>query len=114
MKCKVCGKRFRPTKEKIYLAKGRTSLADVFKAPAPTMECFDCPKCGCQIMANIREEKVIKERSEDVKKFAAELIAEFSEWEESLANLPYDGKSMVRQGSRRIQNAANRFYEKAE
>lgn len=67
---------------------------------------FEMVKDMVNVMQQVNED--------ELKKFAAELIAEFLEWEESLANLPYDGKSMVRQGSRRIQNAANRFYEKAE
>ncbi len=54
MKCKVCGKRFRPTAEMRYLATENLAPLSVLTAVAKTYECFDCPKCGCQNFVNIR------------------------------------------------------------
>ena len=54
MKCKVCGKRFRPTAKMRYLATETLAPIDVFTKARRVFECFDCPKCGCQNFVNIR------------------------------------------------------------
>lgn len=59
IKCKVCGKRFKPTADKRYTTIKSESPLQALTTPAKTIECFDCPQCGCQIMVNIREENVL-------------------------------------------------------
>ena len=63
MKCKVCGKRFKAIAENKYIAIEKIgALEGLTKAPK-IFECFDCIKCGCQNIVNIREEPIeIKER----------------------------------------------------
>ena len=55
MKCKICGKYFKLKAENRYEAIKAPTLAEVLTAKAITYECFDCPKCGCQNLVNIRE-----------------------------------------------------------
>lgn len=65
MICKVCKRYFRPKAENKY---------NVMVTPTPiealggkrghVYECFDCPKCGCQLVVNIREGAVPKEEAE--------------------------------------------------
>lgn len=52
--CKVCGCKFQLDKKNKYeVAVTKPSL---FGGNFPVVyECFDCPKCGCQNMLNIRE-----------------------------------------------------------
>lgn len=52
--CKVCGKQFDLKKENKYIVqenKGINGIASGTKK----FECFDCCKCGCQNVLNIRE-----------------------------------------------------------
>lgn len=56
VKCKVCGKRFEALKENKYLVVKSNGLTGAINNNAETMfEAFDCPKCGCQHIANVRE-----------------------------------------------------------
>ena len=66
MKCKVCGKRFKAIAENKYIAIEKIgALEGLTKAPK-IFECFDCNKCGCQNIVNIREESIeIKESEEE-------------------------------------------------
>ncbi len=57
MKCKVCGKRFKPKKENKYFAREATGVTNMLQ-PIKTYECFDCPVCGCQNFVNIRMDEV--------------------------------------------------------
>ena len=55
MICKVCKRRFTASKDNKYLAQKSRSITDAI-TPAPvTYEAFDCPKCGCQNIVNVRE-----------------------------------------------------------
>ena len=63
MKCKVCGKRFRPLKENKYLATSAVGVTNMFK-PIDVYECFDCPRCGCQNFVNIRMANVEEKETE--------------------------------------------------
>ena len=56
LKCKACNTRFAPNIEMLYLVQERVSgLALLASGSNPrTLECFDCPSCGCQNMVNIR------------------------------------------------------------
>lgn len=52
MKCNVCGHEFTPKKEDRYEA---VKPAPLFQC-ATHYDCFDCPVCGCQIVAQERYE----------------------------------------------------------
>ena len=55
MKCNVCRHEFTPKKENKYIASQRT--APMFGL-TKYYDCFDCPKCGCQIVAQERYEDI--------------------------------------------------------
>ena len=54
MKCNVCDTEFEPLKENKYTAKGKNFLT----LEENEYDCFDCPKCGCQVIASKRMPKV--------------------------------------------------------
>jgi len=54
-KCKVCGKYFRLKSENRYEAIKIPVGFNMLTQDTITYECFDCPKCGCQNIVNIRE-----------------------------------------------------------
>ena len=55
-KCKVCGRLFRLKKENRYLIEKRAeNILVAALSTAITYECFDCPRCGCQNVCNVRE-----------------------------------------------------------
>ena len=55
-RCKSCGKFFRLKKENRYEVIRPTTIAEALNGEVPTiLECFDCPRCGCQNMLNVRE-----------------------------------------------------------
>lgn len=64
MKCKICGKRFKLIKENRYLATEKTGALAVLAKPSKIFEAFDCPRCGCQNIVNIRDEEVMKSEVE--------------------------------------------------
>lgn len=51
LECKVCGTKFNAIIERHYLARdnGKTGLYDA----------FDCPMCGCQVIAKERKREYI-------------------------------------------------------
>lgn len=49
--CKVCKTRFNPTTEARYTVEG---VGDAHSASKRLIECFDCPRCGCQNTVNVR------------------------------------------------------------
>ena len=55
MICKVCKRRFVANKNDKYLAQGVRSITDAIMTAPVTYEAFDCPKCGCQNIVNVRE-----------------------------------------------------------
>lgn len=55
MKCKVCGKRFRLEADKKYIYTKHPQGFGVLVEEDKHYECFDCPRCGCQNIVNIRE-----------------------------------------------------------
>lgn len=61
MKCKVCGKKFRPQITMKYTAKEDLGLKAVFDRPGNDLDCFDCPSCGCQIVAGVRIRRIEEE-----------------------------------------------------
>lgn len=63
LECKVCGCKFNAIVERHYVARdnGKTGSSVAF---GPTSEeslydAFDCPMCGCQIIANARKRNYI-------------------------------------------------------
>lgn len=61
-KCKICGNQFRATKEKHYIARdkgvvGGLNQAINGKGEEKLYDCFDCPECGCQVIAQERKIK---------------------------------------------------------
>ena len=58
LKCSVCGKRFMPNKESVYLASECPSVIDVFTKAQREYEAVDCPRCGCQKLLKIRVPKI--------------------------------------------------------
>ena len=64
LECKVCGCKFNPVKQSHYIVRdnGRArSLANVFSGDAePTLyDAFNCPQCGCQVVAQQRKRAYI-------------------------------------------------------
>jgi transcription elongation factor Elf1 len=55
MICKVCGRHFKPTPDKRYEVITHPVGLNVLTEKPKRYECFDCPKCGCQNIVNIRE-----------------------------------------------------------
>ena len=47
-----------------YLATEKTGVLAILTKPSKIFEAFDCPRCGCQNIANIREKEVIKSEVE--------------------------------------------------
>lgn len=54
MKCNVCNHEFEPKKESRYVAIERGAMF----SPNKYFDCFDCPVCGCQIVAQERFDTV--------------------------------------------------------
>ena len=62
LECKVCGCKFNPVKQSHYIVRDNekvSSLATVFSCDAEPMlyDAFDCPQCGCQVVAQPRKRK---------------------------------------------------------
>ena len=53
MKCNVCGHEFTPKKEDRYVAT-KTECHLIGCVVTTMHDCFDCPECGCQIVAQER------------------------------------------------------------
>ena len=59
MKCNVCGHEFTPKKEDRYVAT-KTNYHLIGGVLTTIHDCFDCPECGCQIVAQERYENADK------------------------------------------------------
>lgn len=58
LKCKICGTEFPAIKEKHYIAKdpGTTgAVRAVYNNEEKIYDAYDCPICGCQIVAQDRK-----------------------------------------------------------
>ena len=59
LECKVCGCKFNAIIEKHYIARdnGKTGLAVAFGSTNEEnlYDAFDCPMCGCQVVAKERK-----------------------------------------------------------
>lgn len=63
LKCKICGTEFPPVKDKHYVARenevvGGLSQLSNGKEEKKTYDCFDCPTCGCQVIAQERKREI--------------------------------------------------------
>lgn len=62
LKCKICGSEFPTIDEKHYTARdiginGGLSQSFNGKQEEKLYDCFDCPQCGCQVIAQERKRK---------------------------------------------------------
>ena len=59
LKCKICGTVFPAIKERHYIARdnGKTGLSSAFGSndEEKIYDSFDCPMCGCQVVAQDRK-----------------------------------------------------------
>lgn len=61
--CKICESTFIPTIDKHYTSKdnGESGLSTVFKHVEGNLyDTFDCPVCGCQMIAQERKRKYVE------------------------------------------------------
>ncbi len=75
LKCKICGFDYSPTINEHYVSRdnGESGIAtDIKKTEGNIYDTFDCPVCGCQIIAQERKRvynetiiEAIKEEDED-------------------------------------------------
>ena len=63
LECKICGTKFNAIIERHYIARdnGKTGLAVAFGSTAEEClyDAFDCPMCGCQVIAKERKRDYI-------------------------------------------------------
>lgn len=60
IKCKICGYEFIPVIDKHYITRdnGEFGISTAFKRVEGNIyDAFDCPACGCQIVAQERKRK---------------------------------------------------------
>jgi DNA-directed RNA polymerase subunit RPC12/RpoP len=57
MKCKVCGKRMKLLAKDRYDVYVRPVGLNCLTQGVTHYEAFDCPRCGCQNIVNVREEQ---------------------------------------------------------
>jgi len=59
LKCKICGTEFPAIKERHYIARdnGKIGLSSAFGSndEEKIYDSFDCPMCGCQVVAQDRK-----------------------------------------------------------
>ena len=59
LKCKICGTEFSAIKERHYIARdnGKIGLSSAFGSndEEKIYDSFDCPMCGCQVVAQDRK-----------------------------------------------------------
>lgn len=59
IKCKICGCEFNPIADKHYVSRdnGKVGIVAAFQANLEDKlyDTFDCPECGCQVIAQERK-----------------------------------------------------------
>ena len=69
IKCKICDCEFVPEKKEHYIARtdGKTGVVAVFQSNDETglFDAFDCPQCGCQVIAQERKRAYIVSHVDD-------------------------------------------------
>lgn len=70
LKCKICECESIPEKKEHYIARtdGKTGVVAVFQSNDETdlFDAFDCPQCGCQVIAQERKRAYIISNVDDV------------------------------------------------
>lgn len=59
LECEICGMKFEPTKERHYVIQ-RCSSPLFANMNVNLGDAFDCPKCGCQVSAGMRYDRLIR------------------------------------------------------
>lgn len=62
LKCKICGMEFAPIVEDHYVSRDDSvsGLAAAIRSPeGKHYDSFDCPNCGCQVIAQERKRAVV-------------------------------------------------------
>lgn len=57
MKCNICGTEYDATKDNHYIAReqSKTGISEIISHHEERLfDCFDCPNCGCQNIAQTR------------------------------------------------------------
>ena len=65
MKCSVCGKRFMPDKESVYLVHDPVTVFTVLSTAQSVSDAIDCPRCGCQALLKKRLQKIEERKNEN-------------------------------------------------
>lgn len=59
--CKICGHEFSPVKDEHYISRDKEVIgglvAAISNSEPATYDTFDCPVCGCQVIAQERKRK---------------------------------------------------------
>lgn len=63
LKCKICGTEFPAVKDRHYIGRdcgvqGGLSQSLNGKQEEKTFDCYDCPQCGSQVIAQERKRKI--------------------------------------------------------
>ena len=58
IKCKVCNKRFKAIAQRRYEVIKEPAPLEALTKTATIFEAFDCPRCGCQNIVNVRETEI--------------------------------------------------------
>lgn len=60
MRCKICGKRIKWDKSKLYMVKVIPSAMQVIAGGSTkTFDAMDCERCGSQNLINVRETNIV-------------------------------------------------------
>ena len=69
LRCKICECEFIPEKKEHYVARtdGKTCAVSMFHSNDETglFDVFDCPQCGCQVIAHERKRSFIVSHVDD-------------------------------------------------
>ena len=69
IKCKVCGNEFSPIVERHYVSRdgGKIGVFDALasKPEEKLYDTFDCPECGCQVIAQERKRAYVNTFEDD-------------------------------------------------
>lgn len=68
LKCKICGKEFEATNERHYIARDncKTGLVNIVSNDEVKMyDAFNCPSCGCQVIAQERKRDILDDLTND-------------------------------------------------
>lgn len=61
LECEVCGCKFNAVSERHYIARdnARVGFSSISGTEEATYDAFDCPQCGCQIIAKERKRSTL-------------------------------------------------------